>query len=315
MCWHFSCLGMPREAPIFPFDWHTHHPGLSDQQRSPFGSWKVWNGTLLPELPSSCLCCWDWFNRQRQLTEGVTPTGYSPHTHTHTACDTEPKLHPFYADTHSPVWLQSPHPSHFSLSTSLTSAGSAPHSWITLIHHRRTTVCLQSSTKLHKQRQHGEQHVMYPPAQLKILQQEFHTQKQVRTTKLSRYSYCTCISVFAPHRAHVMPAVVCYFRLCVSDGRSLWYFTQFLSSGVKQRLWILRGQGQDHMVIQDSSRVVSEWCPSGQRCQWSSYHLPPLCISVKMICQLSVNLVSLQNQDLTPIHYHDNMWAIIVNYR
>lgn len=81
MCWHFSCLGMPGEAPL----WLTHTPpGLSDhsiQQRSPFGSRKVWNGTLLPELPSDCLCCWDWFNRQRQLTEGVTPTGYSPHTH------------------------------------------------------------------------------------------------------------------------------------------------------------------------------------------------------------------------------------------
>ena len=160
---------MPPEAPIFPFDWHhpvcivtTHFSG--DPQWAPFGSWMVWKGTLLPEPP--CLCCWDWFNRQRQLTEGESPTGYSPHTHTHTHIQpvTQPQTPPLLRrQTLTGLTIQ-PSPCPCCLSTSLTSAGSTLHSWITIIHHRRSTVWLQNSAKPHRAQQHGEQHVMCPPA-------------------------------------------------------------------------------------------------------------------------------------------------------
>lgn len=149
----------------------------------------------------------------------LTDRGYSqevwvPLIIHHTACDTAPKLHPLYADTLS---LNSPHPAHLSLSTSQTSAGSTLHSWITLNHHRRSTICLQSGTKPHGSQQHGEQHVMCPPAQLQILQQEFHTQKQVRTLQLVLGILTVLVSVWLLYTCHALDC-----RLLFSTLRFSW---------------------------------------------------------------------------------------------
>lgn len=102
---------------------------------------------------------------------------------------------------------------------------------------------------------------MCPPAQLQILQQEFHTQKQVRTIQHAQVLllyWCQCV---------MSSAAVCYFRLCVSAGRNSWYFSGFELAGLNRGCEFREGQGQDHMVIQDSPGVVPELCPSGQRCQ------------------------------------------------
>lgn len=64
---------------------------------------------------------------------------------------------------------------------------------------------------------------MRPTAQFQILQQEFHTEKQVRTIQ----SYCT-VSECALHEEHVLTlTAVCYFRLQLSAGRNSWYFSGF----------------------------------------------------------------------------------------
>lgn len=133
---------------------------------------------------------------------------------------------------------------------------------------------------------------MCPPAQLQILQQEFHTQKQVRTIQSLRvfilYS-CRCVN-----RAHVMPLTAdCYFRHWLSTGRYSWYFLRVWEVGLHRGCAFC---GAMFRIIIQNSRAWAA-CPSGQRCQWSSYHLPPLCISVKMICQLSITLFSLQKMN------------------
>lgn len=84
-----------------------------------------------PWTPSCWLCCRDWFSRQGRSGECVSLFTERARTHTHTTCcDTAPNSTPFYS--HTVVTL---HPPYFCLSTSLTSAVSAPHVWIRLIHH------------------------------------------------------------------------------------------------------------------------------------------------------------------------------------
>lgn len=166
-------------------------------------------------LQTPCLCCRDWFNRQRQLTESVRPTAYSPHT----ACDTAPNSTPY---TWARQTLQSspctPFPqfkSDFSREcTALLDYTHSSHSGV------------QSSAKPHKGQQHGEQHVMCPPAQPEILQQEFHPQKQVRT--IQPVQVFILVSVSKQNTSH---AIDCYFRLSLSAGRNSWYFSGFESWG------------------------------------------------------------------------------------
>lgn len=69
------------------------------------------------------------------------------HTHSHRQTDRAAKPHPFYANTLPQVSISSPHPAHLSLSTSLTSTGSTPHSWITVIHHRQSVLVFRVAQK------------------------------------------------------------------------------------------------------------------------------------------------------------------------
>lgn len=71
-------------------------------------------------------------------------------THTPTDSLTEkPNSTPF-TQTHPQVSISSAHPAHLSLSTSLTSTGSTPHSWITVIHHRQSVLVFRVAQKTHR---------------------------------------------------------------------------------------------------------------------------------------------------------------------
>lgn len=151
---------MPVEAPVFPLRLtHTIQRlqwpliAVVTQQWAPFGSWRVWNGTLHPKPP--CLCCWDWFNRQRQLIGGVSPTGYEPHTHTHTtwhSTQTPPLLrkHTLTRLTKqpSPCPLLSQYKSDFSRERTTLLDYCRPS--------QKEYICFQSSAKPHRPQQDGE---------------------------------------------------------------------------------------------------------------------------------------------------------------
>lgn len=91
---------------------------------------------------------------------------------------------------------------------------------------------------------------MCPPAQLQILQQEFHTQKQVRTIQSLRVFIlylCRCVN-------RVMPLTAdCYFRHWLSPGRYSWYF---LKVGLHRGCAFCGARFR--IIIQNSPGVVPE---------------------------------------------------------
>lgn len=96
---------------------------------------------------------------------------------------------------------------------------------------------------------------MCPPAQLQILQQEFHTQKQVRTIQSLRVFIlylCRCVN-----RAHVMPLTAdCYFRHWLSTGRYSWYFLRVWEVGLHRGCAFCGARFR--IIIQNSPGVVPE---------------------------------------------------------
>lgn len=188
---------MPLEAPIYPFDWHTPSTTFSDrsphwwpQQWDPFGSWKVWNGTLLPER--HCLCCWDWFNRQRQLTGGVSPTHYSPHSLWHSTqtpplirrhtltkqpspCPPLPQYKSDFSREHTALLdYTQPSQKEYSLSSERHKAPRTTAAWGAACHVSPSTTSDS-------------------PAKVS------YAETGKNSTTCFRYSYCTCVSVIALH--------------------------------------------------------------------------------------------------------------------
>lgn len=280
----------------------THHPVClvtthfsGDSQRAPFGSWKVWKGTLLPE-PHVFVVGIDLTDRGNSQKVWVLLVIHHSHIytqpqtppllrrHTLTGLTIQPSPCPLLSQYKSDfsrertALLDYTHPSQkeYSLSTEQRKAPQSTAAWGAACHVSPSTT--SDSPARVSYAETGKNNPTCPGVFFTVL-----------------------VSVCLLYTEHMscpwLPFVILDSAFQLEGILSI---SQGLSSGVKQRLWILWGQGQDHMVIRDSPRVVSERCPPGQRCQWSSYHLPLLCISVKMICQLSVNLVSLQNQDLTP---------------
>ena len=138
---------------------------------------------------------------------------------------------------------------------------------------------------------------MCPSAQLQVLQQEFHTQKQVRAIQpVSVLSHSLTVLVCAPHGAHVIPlTAICYFGVCASAARNSCYSSEFEQRGETGVMNIVSpGSG---------SNGNTEPCPSGLRQAIGVNDPVTICLLAAslMSLQLSVNLVSLQNQDLTPL--------------
>lgn len=94
---------------------------------------------------------------------------------------------------------------------------------------------------------------MCPPAQLQILQQEFHTQKQVRTIQSLRVFIlylCRCVN-------RVMPLTAdCYFRHWLSTGRYSWYFLRVWEVGLHRGCAFCGARFR--IIIQNSPGVVPE---------------------------------------------------------
>ena len=171
------------------FDWHTpsmfsdHSVQRSNNNEAHLAPGRCETAHFSLNTPHTPgLCCWDWFNRQRQLTEGVSPTGYSVHTHTHTHTHTHSlsltqpqtppllRTHSLTGLTSTPCPLLPQYKSDFSREHTHTHTQThTQHYWITLFH-PRSHLSTEPQQKPHRAQQHGEQLVMCPPAQLQILQ-------------------------------------------------------------------------------------------------------------------------------------------------
>ena len=223
----------------------------------------------------------------------------------HTACDTAPKLHPLYADTLS---LNSPLPAHLSLSTSQTSAGSTLHSWITLNHHRRSSLSWERHKAPRTTAAWGAACHVSPSITSDSPARVSYAETGKKSTACFRYSYCTCVSMIALHMSCPWLLFVIFDSAFQLEG--ILGISQGLSSGVKQRLWILWGQVQDQMVTWDSPwvvpAVVSVW-PTVSMIQ-----LP--FASTLHLCEDDLPAVSDSGfppkSGPDPIHYQAHMWAI-----
>lgn len=156
---------------------------------------------------------------------------------------------------------------------------------------------------------------MCPPAQLQILQQEFHTQKQVWTIQLVQVFLLYLWSVFALRGAHVLPlTAICYFRLCVSAGRNSWYFSGFEQWGETEVVnFVSPGSGSN------GNTGYSQSCLSGARLANGVNDPVTICLLSVHLCEDDLPAVSESGfppkSGPDPIHYPDHMWAILVNHR
>lgn len=210
-----------------------HHPVMMIQQRAPFGSWRVWKGTLLLTHPP-CLCCWiDLADRGRlwlllliQRTDRRTMTQpWAPPPFTHRR------------------WLYSPHPAHSCLTLTLTCRGRAHFAGL----HSPITGVLVS---------------FFPPRAVRLQQTRarwgaaFHVSPRTTSDSPARVSSAgtgenTCPGV---GMAHMICLTSTCFRLYMADERSQWYF-----SGLK-----LRGEREVVNFVRVGSRsnggiVLESW--------------------------------------------------------
>lgn len=221
-----SCLDMPMEVPLLPFDWHTPSRVLSDHSFQPWPTmssiWLLQGVKRHTSPPTPCLCCWDWFNRQWQHTEGASPADYSPppappHTHTHAHCLWHnPQTPPLFTQTHSHCSDYSPHPGCYSLSLSLTSAKCTRLPGLQLPSHPSLPLVYLTSR------------AAWGPA--------CHVSPSTTSDSPAKVSFAetgnpTCPDIpllYSPSTLHVSQVVLfVILDSCVSAGRNSWYSSGF----------------------------------------------------------------------------------------
>lgn len=250
---------MPVEAPIFPFDWHTPSSVFSDH------SLQWWPNNELHLAPGRCEMAHSSLNPPVFVVGiDLTDRGNSQEVwvllvihHTHTEPVTQhPNPTPF-TQTHS-------HRSEFTALTLPTS----PSVQVWLQQGAFCTIGLLSTitgVQFSEQREAPRTTAAWGAA--------CHVSPNTTSDSPARVSFAgtgkdntTCpgiptvlVSVGFLYTEHMscpwLPFVILDSALQLEGILGI---SQGLSSGVKQRLWILGGQGQDHMVIQDSPRVVPE---------------------------------------------------------